>query len=74
MARGYAKGPNLTVDRFVPDPRGILGECIYRTGDLGRLLPDGRHEYLGRTDSQVKVRGHGVDLQEIGRMLLNICR
>ncbi|MGY1673235.1 Pls/PosA family non-ribosomal peptide synthetase [Geodermatophilus sp. SYSU D00710] len=70
VARGYVNRPDLTADRFIPDPRGIPGERIYRTGDLGRFLPDGQIEYLGRADSEVKVRGHRVDLQEIESVLL----
>jgi non-ribosomal peptide synthetase-like protein len=70
VARGYVKRPELTVDRFIPDPRGIPGERLYRTGDLGRFLPSGELEYLGRADSEVKVRGHRVDLQEIESLLL----
>ena len=70
VARGYVNRPDLTADRFIPDPRGIPGERIYRTGDLGRFTPDGELEYLGRADSEVKVRGHRVDLQEIESQLL----
>src|SRR5918997_3716708 len=70
VARGYVNRPDLTADRFIPDPPGIPGERIYRTGDLGRFLPDGELEYLGRADSEVKVRGHRVDLQEIESVLL----
>ncbi|MGY1752119.1 Pls/PosA family non-ribosomal peptide synthetase [Blastococcus sp. SYSU D01042] len=70
VARGYVNRPELTADRFLPDPRGIPDERIYRTGDLGRFLPDGELEYLGRADSEVKVRGHRVDLQEIESVLL----
>jgi non-ribosomal peptide synthetase-like protein len=70
VGRGYVNRPDLTADRFIADPRGIPGERIYRTGDLGRFLPDGELEYLGRADSEVKVRGHRVDLQEIESVLL----
>ncbi|WP_460683538.1 amino acid adenylation domain-containing protein, partial [Modestobacter lapidis] len=70
VARGYVNRPELTADRFIPDPRGIPGERIYRTGDLGRFTPEGELEYLGRADSEVKVRGHRVDLQEIESQLL----
>ncbi|MCW2677440.1 MAG: non-ribosomal peptide synthetase [Modestobacter sp.] len=70
VARGYVNRPDMTADRFIADPRGGAGQRIYRTGDLGRFLPDGELEYLGRADSEVKVRGHRVDLQEIESVLL----
>src|SRR5262249_14451638 len=64
LARGYLGRPDLTAERFVPDPHAA-GLRLYRTGDLARHLPDGAIDYLGRTDHQVKIRGFRIEPGEI---------
>ena len=64
LARGYRARPDLTAARFVAAPDGT-GERLYRTGDLVRMNDGGELEYLGRTDSQVKIRGQRVEIGEI---------
>ncbi|MDR0217265.1 MAG: amino acid adenylation domain-containing protein, partial [Enterobacteriaceae bacterium] len=71
VARGYLNRPELTAERFLPDP--FFSESdgkMYQTGDLGRWLPDGNIEYLGRNDFQVKIRGFRIELGEIEARLM----
>ncbi|HEV8197246.1 MAG TPA: thiamine pyrophosphate-requiring protein [Gemmatimonadales bacterium] len=68
IATGYWHYPNDAAPVFAPDP-AVPGQRIYRTGDLGRFLPDGRFLFLGRRDRQVKIRGFRVELGEIEALL-----
>ncbi|WP_257454347.1 non-ribosomal peptide synthetase [Archangium lipolyticum] len=66
VGRGYLNRPELTAERFLPDPySGVPGARLYRTGDLGRRLANGLLEFVSRTDFQVKVRGMRIELPEI---------
>lgn len=66
LARGYLARPDLTAERFLPDPFGQReGGRLYRTGDLARLLPNGEIEFLGRSDQQIKLRGYRIELGEV---------
>ena len=70
VARGYLERPELTAERFVPDPFSKAnGALVYRTGDMGKWRPDGNVEFLGRRDFQLKIRGFRVEPGEIERTL-----
>ncbi|KQO31340.1 hypothetical protein ASF10_22140 [Flavobacterium sp. Leaf82] len=68
LARGYLNKPELTSQKFIPNPF-ITGDSIYNTGDLGKWRLDGNIEYLGRNDDQVKIRGNRIELSEISNTL-----
>ncbi|WP_248750467.1 non-ribosomal peptide synthase/polyketide synthase [Pseudomonas sp. MWU15-20650] len=70
IARGYLNQPQLSSERFLADPFNDAPGRLYKTGDLGRWLPDGTLEYLGRNDDQVKIRGFRIELGEVESALL----
>jgi len=66
LARGYLNHPELTRQKFIPDPfSSVPGARLYRTGDLARYRPDGEIEFLGRLDNQIKILGHRIEPGEI---------
>ncbi len=70
LSRGYLNHPSLTAEYFIQDPFNSKPDArLYKSGDLGRYLPDGNLEYLGRRDSQVKIRGYRIELGEIEAVL-----
>lgn len=72
LSRGYLNRPDLTNQKFIPNPfNNFPGAVIYKSGDLGRWLPDGSLECLGRIDDQVKIRGYRIELGEIESVLIN---
>lgn len=70
LARGYFDHPDLTAEKFIPNPFSDKPDArLYKTGDLARYLPDGNIEFLGRIDYQVKIRGFRIELGEIEAVL-----
>jgi amino acid adenylation domain-containing protein/thioester reductase-like protein len=70
LAQGYLNRPEMTAGKFVPDPFSDKpGARLYKTGDLGRMLPDGNIQYMGRADHQVKIRGYRIELGDIDAAL-----
>ncbi|MGZ5050161.1 MAG: non-ribosomal peptide synthetase family protein [Methylobacter sp.] len=70
VARGYWRRPELTAEKFIPDPFHLDGGRLYKTGDLVLYRPDGDIEFLGRIDHQVKIRGFRIELGEIEAKLM----
>ncbi|WP_264529198.1 amino acid adenylation domain-containing protein [Flavobacterium sp. N502540] len=68
LSRGYLYQPELTAEKFITNPFNENTK-LYKTGDLGKWLPDGTIAYIGRKDSQVKIRGHRIELGEIEQVL-----
>jgi amino acid adenylation domain-containing protein len=69
LARGYLHRPELTAEKFLPNPFGAQSSRLYRTGDWGRCLEDGSVEFIGRIDNQVKLRGYRIELGEVEAVL-----
>ncbi|MES2731062.1 MAG: amino acid adenylation domain-containing protein [Bacteroidota bacterium] len=68
LAKGYLNQEALTAEKFIAHPF-VPGEVVYRTGDMGKWLPDGKVEYVGRRDEQVKVRGYRIEAGEIAHVV-----
>jgi len=71
LAQGYLNNPVLTAEKFLM-PAHFAGRRLYRSGDLARWLPDGRIQYLGRIDDQIKIRGNRVELGEIENVIMQV--
>ncbi len=73
VSPGYINLPELTRDRFVNDPYNS-GSTLFKTGDIGRLLHDGRYEIIGRMDDQVKLKGYRIELDEVASAMMKHAR
>jgi amino acid adenylation domain-containing protein len=71
VARGYHNRPELTAEKFVDSPFA-KGEKMYRSGDYAKVLPNGDLEYIGRKDTQIKIRGHRIEISEIETVLKSL--
>jgi amino acid adenylation domain-containing protein len=72
LARGYNKRPDLTADKFIPNPfSGVKGSRLYKSGDLVKYIPSGDIEFIGRVDNQIKIRGFRIELGEIEAVISN---
>ena len=69
LTQGYLNRPELSAEKFIPNPFSANGERLYKTGDLARFRGDGEIEFLGRIDNQVKIRGYRIELGEIEERL-----
>ncbi|WP_029630618.1 condensation domain-containing protein, partial [[Scytonema hofmanni] UTEX B 1581] len=69
VGRGYLNRPDLTAEKFIPNPFSKEAARLYKTGDLARYLPNGEIEYIGRIDNQVKLRGFRIELGEIETLI-----
>ena len=70
LARGYFNRPDLTAEKFIPNPFSKKATRLYKTGDLARYFPNGEIEYIGRIDNQVKLRGFRIELGEIETLII----
>lgn len=69
VARGYLNNPELTAQRFIKSPF-VEGDVLYNTGDIGRWLPDGNIDFIGRNDNQIKIRGFRIQIEEVEKILI----
>ncbi|MGA4721895.1 amino acid adenylation domain-containing protein [Fictibacillus nanhaiensis] len=65
LARGYINRPDLTAEKFIPNPFSSMGERMYKTGDIVKVLDDGNLVFINRKDDQLKIRGYRIELKEI---------